>query len=129
MWRWSGRDDAACLLGLRRPFLSSYLLPCHTPTWVSHMCVCVSSYAGRFAGSVVCYAVLCAGFAFEAYNEPSPNDARWERGADGCDVAFMSEAFARQCYAGRLEVDVSLAWQSLLSFALASVFAWQRGGL
>jgi hypothetical protein len=74
-------------------------------------------------------AVLCAGFAFEAYNEPSPNDARWERGADGCDVAFMSEAFARQCYAGRLEVDVSLAWQSLLSFALASVFAWQRGGL
>ena len=49
-------------------------------------------------------AVLCAGFAFEAYNEPSPTDARWERGADGCDVAFMSEAFARECYAGRLVV-------------------------
>ena len=49
-------------------------------------------------------AVLCAGFAFEAYNEPSPTDARWERGADGCDVAFMSEAFARECYAGRVVV-------------------------
>ena len=24
--------------------------------------------------------VLLAGFAFEAYNEPSENDARWERG-------------------------------------------------
>jgi len=49
-------------------------------------------------------AVLCAGFAFEAYNEPSQNDARWERGADGCDVAFMSDDFVRECYAGRLEV-------------------------
>jgi len=49
-------------------------------------------------------AVLAAGFAFEAYNEPSERDARWERGADGCDVAFMSEAFARECYRGRLEV-------------------------
>ena len=49
-------------------------------------------------------AILCAGFAFEAYNEPSPTDARWERGADGCDVAFMSEAFARECYAGRVVV-------------------------
>mmetsp|Transcript_46903 Transcript_46903/g.77611 ORF Transcript_46903/g.77611 Transcript_46903/m.77611 type:complete len:742 (-) Transcript_46903:731-2956(-) len=49
-------------------------------------------------------AVLLAGFAFEAYNEPAPRDARWERGADGCDVAFMSEAFAHECYAGRLEV-------------------------
>ena len=49
-------------------------------------------------------AVLAAGFAFEAYNEPSEQDARWERGADGCDVAFMSEEFAREVYAGRLEV-------------------------
>jgi len=49
-------------------------------------------------------AVLAAGFAFEAYNSPSEQDARWERGADGCDVAFMSEAFAREIYAGRLEV-------------------------
>ena len=49
-------------------------------------------------------AVMLAGFAFEAYNEPSEQDARWERGADGCDVAFMSEDFARECYAGRLEV-------------------------
>ena len=49
-------------------------------------------------------AVLAAGFAFEAYNEPSEQDARWERGADGCDVAFMSENFAREVYAGRLEV-------------------------
>ena len=49
-------------------------------------------------------AVLAAGFAFEAYNEPDEQDARWERGADGCDVAFMSEEFAREVYAGRLEV-------------------------
>lgn len=49
-------------------------------------------------------AVLAAGFAFEAYNEPSEQDARWERGADGCDVAFMSEDFAREVYAGRLEI-------------------------
>ena len=49
-------------------------------------------------------AVLAAGFAFEAYNEPAEQDARWERGADGCDVAFMSEDFAREVYAGRLEV-------------------------
>ena len=43
-------------------------------------------------------AVLAAGFAFEAYNEPDERDARWERGADGCDVSFMSEEFARACY-------------------------------
>ena len=49
-------------------------------------------------------AVFAAGFAFEAYNEPAEQDARWERGADGCDVAFMSEDFAREVYAGRLEV-------------------------
>ena len=49
-------------------------------------------------------AVLAAGFAFEAYNEPNEQDSRWERGADGCDVAFMSENFAREVYAGRLEV-------------------------
>lgn len=50
-------------------------------------------------------AVPFAGFAFEAYNEPSQNDARWERGADGCDVAFMSEEFARECYSGVLYVN------------------------
>jgi len=49
-------------------------------------------------------AVILAGFAFEAYNEPSPKDARWERGADGCDVAFLSQDFEKECYAGRLEV-------------------------
>ena len=49
-------------------------------------------------------AVLAAGFAFEAYHEPNEQDSRWERGADGCDVAFMSENFAREVYAGRLEV-------------------------
>ena len=30
-------------------------------------------------------AALCAGFAFECYNDPA--GARWERGADGCDGA------------------------------------------
>ena len=39
-------------------------------------------------------AVQCAGFAFEAYNEPSPNDARWERGADGCAWACVPQKFA-----------------------------------
>lgn len=47
-------------------------------------------------------AVLSAGFAFEVYN--SPAEARWERGADGCDVAFMSDAFACEVYAGRVEI-------------------------
>eukprot|EP00288_Rhodomonas_lens_P019108 CAMPEP_0177716546 /NCGR_PEP_ID=MMETSP0484_2-20121128/14565_1 /TAXON_ID=354590 /ORGANISM="Rhodomonas lens, Strain RHODO" /LENGTH=731 /DNA_ID=CAMNT_0019228579 /DNA_START=330 /DNA_END=2525 /DNA_ORIENTATION=+ len=51
-------------------------------------------------------AVLCAGFAFEAYNEPDSADARWERGTDGCDVAFMSEEFAQEVYAGRLTVQL-----------------------
>ena len=49
-------------------------------------------------------AVLCAGFAFEAYNEPSQKDVRWERRADGGDVAFMSDDFVHECCAGRLEV-------------------------
>lgn len=64
-------------------------------------------------------AVLLAGFAFEAYNEPSENDARWERGADGCDVAFMSEAFACECYAGRLEVRLCEAKELALGQDLA----------
>ena len=64
-------------------------------------------------------AVLLAGFAFEAYNEPSENDARWERGADGCDVAFMSEAFACECYAGRLEVRLCEAKELVLGQDLA----------
>eukprot|EP00746_Dinoflagellata_sp_MGD_P078422 gnl/MRDRNA2_/MRDRNA2_31364_c0_seq1.p1 gnl/MRDRNA2_/MRDRNA2_31364_c0~~gnl/MRDRNA2_/MRDRNA2_31364_c0_seq1.p1 ORF type:complete len:965 (+),score=201.88 gnl/MRDRNA2_/MRDRNA2_31364_c0_seq1:101-2995(+) len=51
-------------------------------------------------------AVLLSGFAFEAYNEPSETDARWERGADGTDVAFMSEVFAAECYNGRLEITL-----------------------
>jgi hypothetical protein len=53
-------------------------------------------------------AVLLSGFAFEAYNEPSESDARWERGADGCHVAFMSDDFAAECYRGRLEVKLQL---------------------
>lgn len=51
-------------------------------------------------------AVLLAGFAFEAYNEPDDSDARWERGADGTEVAFISDEFAAECYQGRLEVCV-----------------------
>ena len=45
-------------------------------------------------------ASLCAGFAFESYNDP--DGARWERGADGCDVAFRDASFVRSCYAGAL---------------------------
>jgi len=66
----------------------------------------LASPPGWTANFSVDKAVLAAGFAFEAYNEPSERDARWERGADGCDVAFMSEAFARECYEGRLEVKL-----------------------
>jgi hypothetical protein len=81
----------------------------------------VSSAAQAFN---VTAAVLAAGFAFEAYNEPSERDARWERGADGCDVAFMSDAFARECYSGILEVRLceakELAKQDELAQALIS---------
>lgn len=43
-----------------------------------------------------------AGYAFESYN--APQGARWERGADGCDVAFSSASFVRECYAGAIVV-------------------------
>jgi hypothetical protein len=43
-------------------------------------------------------AALCAGFAFASYNDP--DGARWERGGDGCDVAFRSASFVRRCYGG-----------------------------
>jgi hypothetical protein len=86
--------------------------------WRAGTCLCLrASEASADAGGGTTHAfdvetaVLCAGFAFEAYNEPSPADARWERGADGCDVAFMSDDFARQCYAGRLEVRLRQADQ------------------
>ena len=50
-------------------------------------------------------AALCAGFAFECYNDPDTG-ARWERGADACDVAFRRPSFVRACYAGALLVRV-----------------------
>lgn len=43
-------------------------------------------------------ACACAGFAFESYNDP--DGARWERGADGCDVAFRDASFVRSCSSG-----------------------------
>ena len=52
-------------------------------------------------------AAPCAGFAFECYNDPA--GARWERGADGCDVAFRSTSFIRSCYAGVALVRVARA--------------------
>lgn len=45
-----------------------------------------------------------AGYAFESYN--APQGARWERGADGCDVAFSSADFVRTAYAGAVVVRV-----------------------
>lgn len=79
---------------------------------------------GASAAFNVSTATLAAGFAFEAYNEPSQNDARWERGADGIDVAFLSEDFAREVYDGILEVRlreaVELAEQKELAQALMS---------
>ena len=60
--------------------------------------------APRFALGL---ASLAAGFAFESYNEP--DGARWERGADGCDVAFLSAPFVRSCYAGALVARVIAA--------------------
>lgn len=49
-------------------------------------------------------AAVSAGFAFESYN--APVGARWERGAEGCDVAFASPSFVRECYAGAVVVRV-----------------------
>jgi hypothetical protein len=47
-------------------------------------------------------ALLAAGFSFETYSEPK--ESRWERGSDGCDVAFVSDAFTASIYRGLLEV-------------------------
>ena len=69
------------------------------------------SLVPRMSAFNVSTAVMAAGFAFEAYNEPSEDDARWERGADGIDVAFMSEEFAREVYDGILEVRLCEARQ------------------
>jgi len=51
-------------------------------------------------------AVLCGGLAFDAYVEPAPNSSRWERGSQGLQVAFVSQAFARQLYQGLVEITV-----------------------
>ena len=48
-------------------------------------------------------ALWCAGLAFDAYAEPS-DSSRWERGSKGTNVAFISNAYARDLYSGLLEV-------------------------
>ncbi|CEL96583.1 unnamed protein product [Vitrella brassicaformis CCMP3155] len=49
-------------------------------------------------------AVLLAGFSFQAYNEPRAG--KWERSANGNDVAFQSADFIRQVFDGLLLVTV-----------------------
>lgn len=48
-------------------------------------------------------ALFSAGLAFDAYVEPSDR-SRWERGPQGLNVAFQSDAFARSLYNGLLEI-------------------------
>ena len=74
-------------------------------------------------------AVLAAGFAFEAYNEPNEQDSRWERGADGCDVAFMSENFAREVQGQQQHTTRGSRTSSNLTIALAlTLIRCTRGG-
>ena len=49
-------------------------------------------------------ALLAAGFTFETYSEPT--GARWERGSQGCNVAFVSDEFTSTIYNGLLVVTV-----------------------
>lgn len=74
-------------------------------------------------------AVLAAGFAFEAYNEPNEQDSRWERGADGCDVAFMSENFAREVQGQQQHTTRGSRTSSNLTIALTlTLIRCTRGG-
>ena len=83
-----------------QPFAASARLAVGIPSRArQHVLVSLAGAAPPVAPFNQTKAVLAAGFAFEAYNEPSEQDARWERGADGCDVAFMSEDFAREATA------------------------------
>lgn len=75
----------------------------HGSSTASRRGVFLATYSSKQAFNVET-AVQLSGFAFEAYNSPSERAARWEQGADGCNVAFMSDGFARNCYAGILEV-------------------------
>jgi len=51
-------------------------------------------------------ALFCGGLAFDAYIEPPPSSARWEKGSQGLQVAFVSNAYTRQLYKGIVEVVV-----------------------
>lgn len=51
-------------------------------------------------------ALFCAGLAFDAYVEPAANSSRWERGSNGMNVAFVSQAYARSLYKGLLRIQV-----------------------
>lgn len=49
-------------------------------------------------------ALFCGGLAFDAYSEPS-DSSRWEKGPQGTNVAFQSNAYTRSLYNGLLEVQ------------------------
>ena len=100
-------DGYAVSLGARPAVAAPYAL---TPR-AHHALAARRALVPRMNAFNVSTAVMAAGFAFEAYNEPSEDDARWERGADGIDVAFMSEEFAREVYDGILEVRLCEARQ------------------
>lgn len=46
-------------------------------------------------------ALFCGGLAFDAYSEPS-DSSRWEKGPQGTNVAFQSNAYTRSLYNGKL---------------------------
>jgi hypothetical protein len=49
-------------------------------------------------------ALFCGGLAFDSYQEPPANSSRWERGSNGMDVAFVSQAFTNNFYQGLVEI-------------------------
>eukprot|EP00953_Heterococcus_sp_UTEX-ZZ885_P041356 21104-Heterococcus_DN1.PRE.3 len=49
-------------------------------------------------------AVMLAGFAFESYNDPV--DVKWNKHKDGSKLAYLSEDFIRQSFAGIMTVSI-----------------------
>ncbi|XP_075523826.1 uncharacterized protein LOC142556286 isoform X1 [Primulina tabacum] len=52
------------------------------------------------------FAVILAGFAFEAYTTPSENVGKREMDAANCQTVFLSESFTREIYDGQLFVKL-----------------------
>ncbi|KAG2727738.1 hypothetical protein I3760_01G171800 [Carya illinoinensis] len=52
------------------------------------------------------FAVILAGFAFEAYTSPSEKVGRCEIDAAGCKTVYLSESFVREIYDGQLFIKL-----------------------